>query len=423
MTTHPEATSADATTRRANTVKHRMDRVQTLPRLSLGEKCIPGGSAALLSDGMVKVSVITPVYNGAKYLGPALDSVLAQTMRSWELIVVDDGSTDATPDLLQRYTDPRIVKVRQEHSGEAAARNAGLRCATGEYVGFLDADDLLLPNALADLTAFLEQHPACDVVYADGYVRDENERYVTRLSDYRPGRYTGDVLEPMTLTSCVISLTCLLARRATIEERDISFDRQLVIGPDWDFCIQLARHGRFGYLDVLTCVYRVHQTNITRTSGRHRRDEDLILVRAKVLNAAWFSELSVPTRRQLCYQLLIDLLTGQPGRQRAVMESQPFRSLPVVEQAALVRHVAAAYILRGTENEFALHCLREAQRLRPRDRKTNTLLRITQWRFGKQAVPGLLRLWRLCRRAAHGLLTVGQHRPKPPPATLRPAGE
>jgi len=379
--------------------------------------------ATSLSNRMVKVSVITPVHNGAKYLGPALDSVLAQTMRSWELIVVDDGSTDATPDLVQGYTDPRIVKVRQQHSGEAAARNTGLRYATGEFVGFLDADDLFLPNALADLTAFLGQHPEYEVVYSDGYVRDENDRRRTRLSDYRPGNYTGDVLEPMTLTNCVIALNCLLARRATIERYDIAFDRRLVIGPDWDFCIQLARHGRFGYVDAVTCVYRVHQTNITRTAGRHRRDEDLLLVRTKVLNAEWFSDLSVPTRRQLCYQLLIESLAGQPGPQRAVIESPPFRRLPVGQQAALVRHVGAAYVLRGTENEFALHCLREAQRLRPRDWKTNTLLHLTQWRLGKKAVSGLLRVWQLCHRATHDLLTVGQHRPKPPPAAFTTSQE
>jgi glycosyltransferase involved in cell wall biosynthesis len=372
---------------------------------------------------MAKVSVITPVHNGATYLGAALDSVLEQAMGSWELIVVDDGSTDATPAVLSRYTDPRIVTVRQAHSGEAAARNTGLRYATGEYVGFLDADDLFLPNALADLTAFLDQHPEYEVVYSDGYVRDENDRRFTRLSEYRPGSYTGDVLEPMTLTSCIISLSCLLARRATIERNDIAFDRRLVIGPDWDFGIQLARHGRFGYVDALTCVYRVHQTNITRTAGRHRRNEDLILVRTKILNAEWFSELSVPTRRQLCYQLLIELLTGQPGRQHAIMESLQFRNLPVGEQSALMRHVAAAHLLRGAESEFAVQCLVAAQRLQPRDRKTNLLLRITQRRFGKLAIPGLLRVWQLCHRATHSLLTAGQYRPKRPPAALRSLGD
>lgn len=372
---------------------------------------------------MVKVSVITPVYNGARYLGRALDSVLAQTLESWELIVVDDGSSDATPKVLERYADARIITIRQEHAGEAVARNTGLNRARGEYVGFLDADDLYWPNALADLSAFLDLQPEYEAVYSDGHVCNESGEALSRLSDHRPGVYIGNILEPLAVTSLIISLSSVLIRRVTIEQHRVSFDKNLVIGPDWDFCTQLARHARFGYLDQCICMYRVHPGNITRTSGHRRRHDDLVLGRMKVLNAEWFSELSVSTRRQFFYLLLIELLTGYPVRQEAIMESENFRGMPMSEQAALRRQVGVAYILGGGESEFAMQCLQEADRLRPGSLKTQALLWTMQLNWGRQVTPSMVRAWRMIHGAVNRLVHCGQHRSKPAPAALRPVGD
>jgi glycosyltransferase involved in cell wall biosynthesis len=362
-----------------------------------------------------------PVYNGEAFIVEAIESVIAQTYPHWELVVVDDGSTDATPQILDKYADRRIVTIRQDNAGEARARNVGLEHAKGPYIAFLDADDLYLPNALADLAEFLDVHPEYDVAFSDGYICDERGKALTRLSDIRPGVYTGDILEPLVLTAGVIAgVMCTMTRRSIVERHGVRFDESLVIGPDWDFWIQLARHARFGYLDQLTCMYRVHQTNVTRTSGLRKRKDDLVFGRMKVLNSDWFQELSVPTRQQFFYALLITLLDGQPTRQKAILESGQFQSLPAHVQAELWRHVGVDYLRKKSEPGFAIDCLQAALRIRPGDWKSRCLL----WtlRLGISVPFSLLRLWRVAHRVVNRLRSLG-HRPRPTPAGLGPVGD
>ena len=110
------------------------------------------------------VSCIIPVFNGARFLGEAVDSILAQTYRPCEVIVVDDGSTDATGDVIAGYGE-RVVAVRQPNRGEAAARNAGVRAARGALVAFLDADDLWGPEKLTRQAAKLGEDPRIDLCF------------------------------------------------------------------------------------------------------------------------------------------------------------------------------------------------------------------------------------------------------------------
>ncbi|MDQ2998823.1 MAG: glycosyltransferase family 2 protein, partial [Chloroflexota bacterium] len=118
----------------------------------------------------VQVSIIIPCYNYARFLPDAVASVLAQTFTSWELIVVDDGSTDATlttaRQLMTQYPDRRIRVFRQPNSGPAAARNTGAEHAIGTYLLFLDADDMLAPILLERATAILHAQPAVGFVYS-----------------------------------------------------------------------------------------------------------------------------------------------------------------------------------------------------------------------------------------------------------------
>ncbi len=122
------------------------------------------------------VSIITPCYNGEKYIGMTLDSVLAQTYKNWELIVVDDGSKDSSVDVVSEYMarDERIQLIRQKNAGSAAARNAGIKAATGRYVALLDADDIWKPEFLEAQLDFMQQkNAACvfsayDMIDADG---------------------------------------------------------------------------------------------------------------------------------------------------------------------------------------------------------------------------------------------------------------
>lgn len=371
---------------------------------------------------MPTVSIITPVYNGERFIRESLDSALAQTYLDWELIAVDDGSTDSTPEILREYTDPRVRIIRQANQGEATARNTGLAQATGKYVAFLDADDLYLPNALADMVEYLEAHPEFDVVLCDGNLCDQNKRILSRLSEHRSSICTGDILEPLVLTADVITVpVCTMTRRATIEQYHVLFDKNLVIGPDWDFWIQLARHARFGHLDRITCMYRVHLTNITRTSGANRRKNDLIFGRMKVLNSDWFDQLSLPVRQQFFYNLLVELLADQPEKQEAILEHEQFKALPPREQAALWRQIGVDHLLRRSAPDFAVKCLETAVRIWPDDKKSRYTLMLVNLAGLSVAATGL-RLWQGMHKLIARARSLGQRRPMPVPTSLGPVG-
>ena len=111
---------------------------------------------------MPKISVIIPIYNSAAWLPQAIDSVLNQTYRDYEIIIVDDGSHDNTLEVIQRY-QAKVRWIGQSNRGPAAARNTGIKIAQGQYLVFLDADDVLQADKLALQAAFLDQHPECQL--------------------------------------------------------------------------------------------------------------------------------------------------------------------------------------------------------------------------------------------------------------------
>jgi len=130
------------------------------------------------------VTVVIPCYNQARFLGEAIESVLAQSYRNFEVIVVDDGSTDKTSEVAGRYEGVRLI--RQENKGLAGARNSGLAKSQGEYVVFLDADDRLLPKALEVGLGCFDSHPECALV--SGHTRFINADGSLLRTARTPGR-------------------------------------------------------------------------------------------------------------------------------------------------------------------------------------------------------------------------------------------
>lgn len=131
------------------------------------------------------VSIITPCYNGAKYIGETLECVMAQTYTDWEMIVVDDGSTDKSTEIVRAYAskDRRIRLVQQPNAGSSAARNNGIRQADGQYIALLDADDFWMPEFLERQIAFLKEKKAICVSCAYGRINEKSEDI---LSPIRP---------------------------------------------------------------------------------------------------------------------------------------------------------------------------------------------------------------------------------------------
>jgi len=346
------------------------------------------------SASLPKVSVIMPVYNGASFLEKAINSLLAQSFQDWELVVVDDGSTDATPKILEGYDDARIKIIRQVNGGEANARNTGLGQVRGKYVAFLDADDEYLPNALDELSKFLDDNPRYGVVFSDGYICDQEDRQLMRLTEIRSGIFTGNVLDAVVMSPSVLTVpVCSMTRRSGIQQFAVKFDELIVIGPDWDFWIRLAVHVEFGYLDRLTCKYRVHTNNITRTTASEKRKQDKIYRRMKILNSDWFSSLALATKESFFLDLLINTLSGDVEKQKIVLSNAHFQKLPASIKSALWRSAGIDMVRSGHELELVRSCFQEALNLDPGNFRSRLLL----WTvgLGRLYVMGLIKLWLL----------------------------
>jgi glycosyltransferase involved in cell wall biosynthesis len=341
---------------------------------------------------MPKVSVIMPAYNAELFLETAIDSVLSQSFQDWELIVIDDGSSDSTANILEKYENYKLRIIHQENSGEACARNVGLENAQGEYIAFLDADDFYYPNALEDLVCFLDNHREYDVAYSDGTICDHMGKTLMLLSDIRPTLHSGHMLESLVLSSYMVTC-CTMTRLSRIQQHAIRFDKNLAIGPDWDFWIQLAVHVSFGYLPTVTGGYRVHKSNITRTVDTMKRKRDRIFGRLKVMNSYWFSGLSVGARQSFFLDLLTTTLAGDIEGQYNILLNEQFAELPAKARADLWRLVGID-VLKNTRNSGqARSFLLESQILDQYDRKTKFLL----WTLGLGSLPALafVELWRL----------------------------
>lgn len=183
---------------------------------------------------MPRVSVIITTYNRASMLGEAINSVLSQQYTDLELIVVDDGSTDETKEVLSLYT-PHLTYTYQEHQGVSAARNRGVECAQGDYLAFLDSDDLWLPNKLYVQMKFMENHPNALICYTE-------EIWIRRGMRVNPmkkhKKYSGMIFE-YCLPLCIISPSSVLIARSLLEEAG-GFDEELEVCEDYDLWLRIS---------------------------------------------------------------------------------------------------------------------------------------------------------------------------------------
>jgi len=205
-----------------------------------------------------QVSVVIPVYNGEAYLAEALDSVLAQTISDWELIIVNDGSSDGTAAILESYAhrDPRIRVITQTNRGLAASRGRAVAAARGELVAFLDADDIWLPAKLERQTAAARQHPQCGIITCDA-LQFEGERVRTpSLKEwYQPG--SGDVLEHL-LFGNWIPPSAAMVRRAHLAALTTYDVPPPGYGEDWLMWMQITSVSPVYFLDEVLVRRRIH---------------------------------------------------------------------------------------------------------------------------------------------------------------------
>jgi glycosyltransferase involved in cell wall biosynthesis len=200
---------------------------------------------------MPRVSVIIPVYNGAATVARAIDSVLAQSFTDYEIVCVDDGSRDASLEVLARY-QMRVRVLKQPNQGPSAARNLGVRNSSGELLGFLDADDLWHPEFLARTVAVLDREPACAMVYTDLEIADSTGRDLhARLI----GERAVPTVEDMLAGLWPILPSSVLIRRAVFE-RVGGFPEALRAFEDVYLWLLVRETGEFRYLSQPLATWR-----------------------------------------------------------------------------------------------------------------------------------------------------------------------
>jgi GT2 family glycosyltransferase len=308
-------------------------------RAPLPQRCCACTGPIDITAPLAEVSVVVAAYNQGPWLAQAIESVRAQTFVDWELVVVDDGSTDDTPAVVARHAaDARVVYVRQARAERSAARNRGIAASSGRLVAFLDADDLWHPEKLARQVAALAADPAAGLCYTVARFIDSAGR---PLPVRKPPRaLAGDVFTRL-MRGNVLILASVVARRACLDAVG-GFDP--AITPygceDWDLWLRIARRYPVAVVDEELTLYRRHGGN---TSW------DRVLASALIVVDRWYADpetarrtgLSRRSVRALQLWLNAAALSGEDRVAAARLAARALRESPA---AALGRSAIATVV-------------------------------------------------------------------------------
>lgn len=261
---------------------------------------------SVLEDPLV--SVIMPAYNSCAYIAEAIRSVLDQDYEQLELIVVDDGSTDGTPDLARRFGE-RVQVIEQPNSGPAAARNRGVHAARGEFIAFIDSDDIWLPGKVRAQVDYLRNNPDVGVVFgrlvrwfANGEgLFESHPEFPAPAPGHPIVAHESGWIYPEMLLDSVIWIVSAMVRKSLWETLG-GLDESLRIGEDYDFFIRASRLCKMDELDLFVAFYRIHKQSTTQVM-RTENFECLVLMRALERFGT-----AGPDGREVCQQLLRERL-------------------------------------------------------------------------------------------------------------------
>lgn len=305
-----------------------------------------------------RISCLMPVYNGERFLAEAVDSILAQTMGDFELVVVNDGSTDRTAEILARYAgaDPRVRVVDRPNGGIVAALNTGLAVCRGEFVARMDADDVSLPERFAFQTAYLDRHPGCVLVGGLASTRPDGGGPGTS-----GGRHRRTDLSRFPPRIAVSMHPLITVRRAALVAAG-GYRDDYPHAEDYDLFIRLARHGTIDNPDRAMLFYRRHEDAIslrhleTQEASAARAEADAVRAAGRIavgddLVAAytgfriWRRYLSIAPDKARAMQRR--LIADACGGGRAVLTSPAWWRLRAMILAGLIRAARRGLSRRG----------------------------------------------------------------------------
>ena len=248
------------------------------------------------------ISVVIPAYNAERFILPTLQSILRQTVQDFEIVVVNDGSTDGTLDVLESIGDSRLRVITRENGGECVARNQGFREARGKYVSFIDSDDVWLENHLEQAMAFLENHPEC-AWFTSSFIRME----VIDACDARPADLSHDTV---TMTNWYLEgyeLTlpsCVTVRRELLQDFPHLFQEGFkMFGDCLGWCKFAKKHPMVGIAGTPTVLYRYWQGNASTTYNVCHHGEHTEAVKmALAKHAEFYHQSDCPPEAMLYYR-------------------------------------------------------------------------------------------------------------------------
>jgi glycosyltransferase involved in cell wall biosynthesis len=202
------------------------------------------------------LSIIIPCYNHGKYLASAIKSCLALGYPNLEIVVVDDGSTDNTPEVAKAFTDVRYV--RKNNEGLPAARNTGIDCCTGEYISFLDADDWYLPQALLTNLEILQQYPEAAFISGCHMIQREDGTYISHCHFHKDQFYIH-----LLHTNFIGNPSTVIYRRDTLEKYRFSTSIVYKGCEDYEHYLRITRNNPVLHNSINISVYRKHESNMS----------------------------------------------------------------------------------------------------------------------------------------------------------------
>jgi len=237
-----------------------------------------------------RVSVLLPTFNRASYIGETIASVLVQSYRDFEIVVVDDGSTDQTARIVQSIADPRVRYIYQPNRGVAAALNTAWRAAAGEYLAMIGSDDVWLPHLLAELESVLDTDSTLDLVYARAQGIDAYGKPLPQILG-APPKFPDAWLASLLYGDCICGIAAIFRRRCIA--RIGGFDESLVANEDWDLWIRMAEHCRFAYRPLILARFRMHPQSLT--GGRSQHYARVVLDRVRLIEH-YYARADVPAQ-------------------------------------------------------------------------------------------------------------------------------
>lgn len=208
------------------------------------------------------VSVIIPTYNGERFIRETIDSALAQTISDLEIIVINDGSTDSTPAILESYGS-RIKVIHQDNGGVASARNAGIEAASGNWVALLDHDDLWDSTKLQKQLDFVQEHPQYAMIYAkanQSLYENGNSIFKKQIGSFPESPCS--IQESLYFGNFIPALTVMVRREVFCQIG--SFDVNLQPSDDWDMWLRISRVYPIGFLPEVVAKFRLHDSSFHR---------------------------------------------------------------------------------------------------------------------------------------------------------------